>query len=316
MADFTTVGLLASIRRRAMLPTATATGTADADLLALANEELQLRLASDILRVREEYFVHTLDQTLSASQPKYRISHRALGGAVRDVMLVDSTGAIAHLPRIAPEDMQQYSYGSNSTLGYYVQNNWIVLVPGADTAAGSLRMSIVARPAELTATATDYVTVTAVSQGASTYALTYSTPGTATLTTSTVCDIVSHRAPFEPLAIEVTPTNVAGGVATFSGLMPPGTEIGSYITLREKSPIPQIPQEWHPILAQRVANTLMKAQGDLEGFAAGVADLEGMERDALALVTPRVQGGPQKIINRSSPVRSGGVRRRSPYGSE
>lgn len=303
MADFTTVGLLASIRRRAMLATATATGTADADLLALANEELQLRLSADVMRVREEYLVHTIDQTISASQTKYRIPSRAAGAALRDVMLVNAAGGVCHLPRISPERMEEYLGGGTGTYGYYLQGNYVVLVPAADAAAPTLRMSLAVRPSELTATATNFGTITAINT--TTKVVTFS--GSIVPSVSTVLDLVAHRNPFEPLAIEQTPSAVAGADITFSAL-PAGLEVGNYVTLRDLSPVPQVPQEYHSILAQRTAVKVLEALGDFEGMAVAQAALEDMEQKVLALVTPRVQGSPQKIINRSAFIRGGGSR--------
>lgn len=300
MADFTTVGLLASIRRRAMLPTATATGTADADLLALANDELQLRLVADLLKVREEYFVHAVDQTIVATQTKYRIPSRAIGAALRDVEAVDSAGAVRKLDRIAPEAKENYLDGGTGTAGYYIQGNYVVLIPAADASLGTLRMTAAIRPAELTATAADYGTVTAINT--STKAVTYT--GSASFTTSSVIDAVAARAPFDPLSIDQTPTAASAGSVTYDTL-PVGLAVGDYLTTRDKSPVPQVPQEFHPILAQRVANTLMRALGDSEGLADGLVELERMEQDAGLLVETRTEGAPEKIINRNSLLRHG-----------
>ena len=298
--NYTTTALLASIRRRASLPSAPSAGTADADLLALANEELQLRLVADIMSVREEYFVRTQDVAIESGRTEYRIPSRAVGGVLRDVALVNGDGRTQKLPRISPERIGEFS-GNTGTWGYYLQGNNVVLLPMADSSWPTLRLYFFARPSELTATASDYATITD------------SDPDTGIVTVASTVgltsnvDLVAGTPGFEHLAMNINPIASTATTLTLA-YMPPNLAIGDYVCRADLSPVPQIPAEWHPILAQRVAVKVLEAIGDGGGMQAAQMALLEMEDKARKLVTPRVQGSPEKIINRSSPLRAGAAR--------
>jgi hypothetical protein len=303
--DYTTTALLASIRRRASIPTTSTTGGADADLLAYANEELQLRLTADIMRLREEYFAYNSDSAISGTS--YRVPKRAIGGKLRGVYLLDSSSnPLEVLQRIEPERVPDYGT-DQSVLGFVVEGNNVKLVPSATTTASYLRLSYHIRPNELATTGHQAITVVDTANNRVTVS---STTG---FTTSTPCDLLAGKPGFHHLAIDQTPTVVGSpaGTVTFSAL-PSGLAVGDYLALAEKGPIPQIPAEYHPILAQRVAIKYLQAGGYLEELAGALRELEGMEAAVGVLATPRVDGSPQKIINRTGAVSGAGWRYR--YG--
>lgn len=304
MADYTTVGLLAGIRRRAMLPTATATGTADADLLALANEELWLRVNAAILSVREDYLVTYSDTTVSGVT--YRVPSRSTGQVIREAKLVDSSGNELHLTRLRPEQVTQYAGSGAAPFGYYLRGTgYFILVPSAVTSLTSLRLFYPLRPSELTATATDYGTIATISAVSGVVTFT----GSLNATGLPSIDFVSSKPGFDVMAADLTPS--AGGVGTVTvatASLPTGLAVGDYVTLAGKAPVPTIPLEFHQILEQRVAITLCTALGDHETAQRLIGELVNMEQDAgMTVLTPRTEGSPRKILSRASPL--GGARR-------
>jgi hypothetical protein len=287
--DFSTTGLCASIRRRASIPTTATTGGANADLLALANEELRLGLVAEILRLREGYFKRDLDTTLTGAT-SYRMPTRAIGGKLAGVYLLDSNGAVMGPPLAEIQDERQGDYSSTSGLaGYVVRGNRLEIVGGTSTTATTLRQTYYERPNELVATG--YATVLSFT---STVITTVSAHG---YTTASVLDIVKANEGFESLVIDQTPSAASGSSLTFASL-PDDLAIGDYVAVAKQSPVPQIPSEFHPILAQRVACAWLEAQGAPE-LPAAQDKLAKMEAAIGALSSPRVDTGAKKLINRN-----------------
>lgn len=302
MADYTTVGLLAGIRRRAMLPSAAATGTADADLLALANEELWLRLAAAILSVREDYLVTYSDTTLSGVT--YRVPSRSIGQGIREAELVDSSGNALHLTRLRPEQVTQYAGSSSAPFGFYLRGTgYLILVPSAASSLTTLRLFYAMRPSELTATAADYGTIATINPG--TGAITWS--GSLDAVALPALDFVSAKPGFDVMAADITPSVGGPGSATVSAAsLPTGLAVGDYVCKSAKSPVPTIPLEFHQVLEQRVAITVCTAQGDHETAERLMVQLVDMEKEAgMTVLSPRTEGSPRKILSRSSPLGPG-----------
>ena len=297
--------LLLSIRRRAAIPTTAVTGSADADLLAYANEELKLFLAADILRVREEYFAFNSDATLSGTA--YRVPYRAIGGKLRMVATMDDSDNIVEvLPRIEPERLVDLT-GTGNLIGFYVDGGYIRLVPTATTSATQLRLAYHIRPNALASSGTQAVTAINTTTKVVTVA---STTG---YSTSLACDFVAGKPGYHHLAdgIDLTPTATTSTTLTFATL-PSTLAVGDYVCLAETTPYAQVPAEFHPVLAQRTAVRLLEAGGYAEQLGQAQKTLADMEAAVGILTTPRVDASPQKIINRYGALSGNGWRYR--YG--
>lgn len=299
--DYTTTGLLANIRRRAMLPAATTTGTADADLLALANDELWLNVAADILSVREEYGATYTDTTVSGTE--YRIPYRALGQSIRLATLRDASGRQFNLTRLRPEQVENWAGSSAAPFAFYVRGGYLVLVPSATSSLTTLRMDYIARPSELTAVSSDFGTITAINT--TTGVVTFS----GSLFVSAAIDFVSGKPGFDVMAAEITPaSSTASTVTVATTSLPVGLAVGDYVCVAGKAPVPTIPAEFHPILAIRTAQTVCRSLGDYELVAVLDKQLQEAEKDAgLTIITPRTPGNPQKAVARVNAL-SGGRR--------
>ena len=299
--DYTTTGLLADIRRRAMLPAATATGTADADLLALANAELALNISARILSVREEYGTTYTDTAVSGTE--YRIPSRAVAQTIRLAQLRDSSGREFNLTRLRPEQVEQWAGSGAAPFAFYLRGGYLVLTPSATSSLTTLRMVYVTRPSELTNSTTAYAVITAINT--STGVLTFDT--NAFLSSVPNIDLVSSRPGFDVMAAGLTPTNATStSVALGASALPVGLSVGDYICLAGKSPVPTIPAEWHPALAIRTAQTVCRALGDYEMVAVLEDQLQQAERDAgMVVLAPRTPGNPQKAVARVNALTGG-----------
>jgi hypothetical protein len=309
VADYTTTGLLASIRRRASLPNTATAGTADADLLAYANEELQLRLTAQIMSLREDYFLTHDDRPISGV--RYRIPSRAIGGKLAGVYLLDAEGNVRDkLERESHSRLEDWGVGAvGNASAIHIEGNTVVLLPSASSTATTLRLSYYSRPGELVSAALA-IPIASISGGAATVNI------NSGIGTSGPLDIVKSSPGFEcaltdaVAALDNTDFGTLGqSTITFASLE--GVAKGDYIAPAGTSPVPQIPLEFHAILAQRAALKALQALGDKAGVDDAKRELAEMEEAIGVLASPRIDSSPQKIINRGGAL-GGGWRRR--YG--
>ena len=293
---YTTEDLIAPAKLYAAIPTAQATFQT-ADFLRIANEELLTYVVPLITSQREDFFIAHYDVTLQNNVTEYRIPPRAIGTALRSVWVIDSQSQLVRFPRISREDLE----GANR--GFYIDANVLSLVvddPAQVTTIGpTMRMTYHQRPGTLVATSA-VGTIATVTPATNTVTIT-AAPGT--FNSSATYDLIRGRPGFEPLAIDRSCT-VAGTTLTFSSALPSELQAGDVVSLAGESNIPQIPPEMHPLLSRRVALRCLEAMGDGENLQACASILARMESDAVKLITPRVAGNVERIVNRSSLFRS------------
>jgi hypothetical protein len=293
MAQYTSDVLIASIKRLGSIPT-TQNLIKQADFLALINEQLQSKLVPMLMKVREEYFGADFDYTIVAGQSTYRIPQRAIGGKLRDVQYVTSSYA-SSLPRIDESEITS----SSSLRGFAIAGNSVLLSPTPQSSTDKLRLKHYRRPN----------TVTDVSSAGQIQSINLSTNQVTCLTvpttfaTGVLCDMVKAQAGFECLQIDSAITNISGSTITFASL-PTDIAVGDFITIATESPLPQIPQELHPVLAQMVVVKCLEALSDSEGLQNAKANLNESMKEVMDLIAPRVDGAQKKIKSNNSIVGS------------
>lgn len=298
--DFTTTGLLNTIKRRGMIPASSFTFS-DADLLAFLNEELISVLVPAIKSVREEFFVQILDMPLVSGQQRYDIPSRCIGAQLRDVALVDSGGNEFQLPRIEPSFMKDIGQLNVPTtmIGYYWEGNRLVLNSAPQAVNYSIRLRWERKPSDLTPTASA-ARISAINTGTKTVTVDSGVPNTLWVTTDTL-DFVQALPPFNPLSDDAAISSLTSTTAVFTAALPSGLAVGDWISTARTSPIPQIPYEGFPVLAQLGLARVLEAMDDASPSAAPTArnqanDLLG---NFLKLISPRTAGTPQKIVDRT-----------------
>ncbi len=284
---FTSTELLASLKRRGLIPTATATFSA-ADFYKIVDEEMQTYIVPLLLSVKEEYLVVSEDVTVTAGTTEYYIPQRAIANRLRDVTLADGNGSYHPLTRLEPENIDAFAERIHGAGGYYLQGNKIVL--SSATSSGTMRLTYYQRPGRVVAT-TAVGEITAIAGINVTIAA-----APATFTTSVTYDFVKGRPGFDTLGKDYS-ASAAGTTMTFTSSPPTGLAVGDFITLSQESPIAQAPVELHPLLSQRVTATVLHALGDAKAENAyGVADK--MEARILKLLSPRTDGSTRKVVNK------------------
>lgn len=293
MATYTTADFLTSVRMRGSIPTSTSSSNVNntTNLLAMGTEELHIKLLPLIMSVREEFYVTSKDYTITASQATYALPSRASGMVVRDIQIVDGS-SIYSLRPIDPDLISTTSTGSVE--GYYFQHNNIVLYPTPGSTSGTLRVRYFARPSRLAATSA-CAQITAIDTGTFT-ATVAAVPSS--WSTSTPVDFIKASAPYHNPAVDQSPASTTSTTLVFTSL-PSDLAVGDWVALAEYSPIPQIPHEFQPLLAQMTVVKALEAVGDREGAKAAKTDLDLIQANAIQLITPRSHSDPRKVVGRN-----------------
>lgn len=306
--DYTSTAMIASIKRRAMLPD-TQSLYNDSEICSILSEEMQADLAPLLMSVNEEYFVQNYDQTIDTTVNSYSIPVRAIGVKLRDVVLVNSNGFEISLPRLDPDFLKRqngdYAYNSSVYLnrpGFFLRDDQVMIFPNTSTLGSfMLRMKYFRRPnniveissaakISLINTSTKVVTVTSIPTG---------------WTTETTFDLIKGTPSFKSWGDDETITAIDfnAKTLTFSSL-PSGLAVNDWICESGMSPIAQIPWETFNLLEQRAVLQILEGMKDTQGLQSASSVYTDMVTKFKILVSPRVDGSPKKIV-RSSPLFGG-----------
>ena len=298
--------LIKSIKRRAMIPKDQNTFT-DEDFLEMLNEEMLYFGVPHLLRTYEEYLIVSEDFPIENSN-KFEIPYRALGNKLREVSLVTDPGSsedIQELSRVSLEDLADFNGYSNSSYAenFYVENNKIVLLGDVPLNNTFVRMYYYIRPSSFVEEkrAGTITTIDRVS-------------GIITLQTfpdnfnsSPDMDFIKYQSPNIILGFDVTPLSIDSTTrsVTFTPSdIPEDLKVGDYINNIQETIVPQLPVELHAVMTQRVAVAALESLGDQEGLASAERRLMKMEQSTNTLIDNRVEGAPQKIVNRHGALKS------------
>lgn len=302
--------LLASIKSRAMIPTAQ-NAFSDSDLLNFATEELNLKLVPSILSVREEFYVTDSSVPLVPNQSNYKIPYRAIGGKLRFVYLIQSDNSVAALAQLPIEDIMEYqsSIYAYQNSGFYVQNDEIVILPAiTGSATGDIRFKYYMKPNS----------VVELSRGAKITSIDRNTGELGVdalpnnIASGSEIDFIGSTGNFKTKGfdIEAVGANTVTKIVTVATAnIPSDLQVGDYICTAGESVIPQIPAELQVMLAQAVACRVLEAIGDTAGLQNANAKLTEMEGKLLTVIDSRVEAPGRKVTNRNSFFRN----RRSTY---
>lgn len=296
--DFTTTALLASIKRRGMLPSTSDT-LSTTDFLAFATEEMRSYCLPLLVSLDEEYGVSTYTVALTSGTASYLIPPRASGDSAR-VVEISSGSGYTPITRISPTEQNAYAL-TGDVQAFFFNDDYVTLVP-TPTSSSTLRIKYIRRPNALVQATTGssgaIAIVSAINTGTKTITTTATVPST--YSTSVQFDLIRAKPGFPLLAIDQTVTSCSGTTIIFSDTLPTDLAVGDYVCRAGESPVPQIPVELHPLLAQRTKFACLEALGDQKAGAA-LASCERMKADVLPLLTPRSKGNSRPIVNRFGP---------------
>lgn len=290
MPSFTTSEFLASVRRLAHVPSADTTFT-DNDLLAFANEEMQIGVVPQILSVREGFYMAPpLDMAIVQGQDTYSFPSRTIGGRIANISLVNGN-YVYQYARTEVGQLLSTNISPESFYAFYLQGNSFVLIP--IPSFGTLRIRYYRRPNQLVVP-TDCAQITAISPTSLTVA---SIPTTWAATN--LVDILQANPGFDSLGTDLAITSINSNIINFDSL-PNGIAVGDWVALAETAPVIQMPLEFQPLLEQRVVIKVLEAQGYLPKAQFAQQKLSEMEKAVFTLINPRVDQNPKIIVTKNN----------------
>lgn len=296
--------LVASAYRRTLAPNA-AGGIQPGDVITFLDEEMRSTIAPLVMAAQEEFWVQNIDMAVVAGQFNYTIPQRASFATWRDVVFLDTNGMEINLTNLSPEYLKvTFPAGGNPPLyvfGFVLQNDQIIIWPpnGSLPTQYKLRMKIKRRPNSLTGTA-NVGQITVIAGNVVTLA-----NADTTWTTSTLFDIIPNAPQFtsrgDSLSISALSVPAGGPYSVTFSALPAATVVGDWVCPQMMSPIPQIPYDMFPLLAQRGAIKILEALGDTQNLQVAERRYQDMAADFARTVSPRIEGTPKKIVNRNTP---------------
>jgi hypothetical protein len=300
--------LLNSTKLRSFAPISQAT-LEDDDLIAMANEEMSVKIIPDLISVREDFFSMTEDASLIIRTSHYPIPSRAIGNALKELFYVDSNGNLSPLNYVDSSRRSDYELTGSTPEAYTFEGDEVVIFPTPEASQGSLRFLFAGRPNMLIATES-CAKISLVTAGVSTVVFDVDTDLSASLSTSSYVDIVSLKSPFKlwsyrALIQAISATQITLLLTDVQDQAGFNVEpqVGDYICPTGFSNIPQLPIEWHPVLSQMVSVRIMASLGDVNKKAVEEQELERLRSNVLKLVKNRVEAAPKKVSKRNSLVR-------------
>ena len=308
--DYTVDGLINKLKTRGTIPTSQSLFL-PANFVDIMSDVMHQIVVPAIVSVREEYFVTYSDTAVVANQANYRIPSRAVGGMLRDVVLLNSAGTEIPLPRLDPESLKASSdYNTRSKYGFKLRGDEIVLIPTPAAANGdSVRFYYERRPNNLILS-TDARQISSFSAGARTVTIA-STP--TNFSTSDTYDIIRHDPIFSSVGDDLAITTLAANVMTFTATLPTNIANSQWVCESGFSPVPQIPYEGGLWLVHESLCAVLEAMTDNPGLKNARTRADLMKANFMKIITPRVHGSPQKVVQRNGIFdysRVGGRRRR------
>ncbi len=304
--DYTTTGIIASIKRRITLPDAQNLYT-PTDLIAFMTDEMSSTIEPLVHSVQQEYWVNRQDVTLVQGQTNYTIPVRGIMNGLRLITLVDNAGNEIEFPLLRPEyTASAYSWLSPYTTavlcGFIMEDDHIVVFPKTvvNNPTMSVRFRFERQPNQLC----DVLDAGQITNVSGNIVTVNNIPSD--WTTATVFDIIKGTPAFVSRGDDLTITSIDPVLLTITFASLPSTVIeGDWVCLANTSPIPQIPFQLFPYLAQAVATKCLEGLADLEPLQSAQQKLGLMKEDALKVLQPRDVGNVQTVVNRSGLFENG-----------
>ena len=311
--------MIDSVRKRTSVPDDTSSYTDD-DILDMIDEEMNVQVLDKLLKLHAEHLVITVDVPRN-EDGVYEIPYRAIGNKVRDVSLINGD-AIYELAQVSIGALPDYAYNSQSTYDldlFYVEGNKIKLITPTRSYS-TIRIRYYIRPSFLTKVdKAGIISSITKDTGAGTLTLGLSQVGK-NFTSMHDYDIVGVRTPNKIKSFDMSPDSLT--IATTTGTIVFQIDdvtniddimVGDYITISEETPVPNIPTEMQPLLAQATAIQVLDAMGDFEAMGRAEKRMMEMSASVQDLVDDRVELAPKKIRPRNGTLQKRRGYRRGGY---
>lgn len=303
--------MIKSVRQRTMCPDDTSIFTDD-DILDLIDEEMTSQVLDKLTKLHGENLTISVDIPRN-NNGTYTIPHRALGNKLRDVSIVQNNN-VYEMSQIGIGELPDYSGYNQTTYQrdiFYVENNKVKIVNN-QIGYDSIRMRYMLRPNTLTKVEkAGVISAITADENAGTVVLDLSQAGK-NFTSGDLYDIVGKKTPNKIRKFDLTPTdytkltNSASITFAYSDLedILEDLEVGDYVTIAEETPVPNIPTEMHPLLAQAAAVQILESLTDTEALQNAERRLDKIVAAVQELIDDRVELAPKKIKPRNGALQS------------
>lgn len=297
VSDFLTL-----VRQYGMLPSSSANGTADADILRVADEELRTRITPLVVASNQEWWVATKRTALTAGQRSYRIPARAVGGRVRELQLRRTDGTFRNLRRLELEE--SYNLAQDSTGEpelFWVKGETVNVWPKPASTGGYLQFDFLARPGRLTSTSPTNLAITTITEIGSNQVELATTSAVFANGVAPV-DIVRSSSGFSFVCVDLAGAAQTGPkflVYDNNQLPDSYTQllVGDYIFPADTSYVVPLPVELHGVFVNFTVAAIKMQMGDLQSAAAFEQRAQKLAADSLQTFQPRVDGEPKVMRN-------------------
>lgn len=287
--------LIEAIKRNASIPSSQVRWSND-DFLKFTNEELQLSVVGELVSMRQDYFVETSDTALAASTSAYAFPTSAIGWKLESIGYVDSDGNYTRLPIVTRDARDSYESLSTSSAprAVYVLGNKVNTIPSMGTSVtGSLRFEFVRIQNEVVLESQCGL-ITSVNDTGTVYE---QTVDSIPVENAAAIDVVSGTNPFGIIARGVT-ASISGSVisVTYGSDYERAPVAGDYICAAGKTPYPNIPEDFHAVLAMATARRCLVASNDAQGVQMLDSALANFFDKMRKRASRRVNDAPRKLV--------------------
>lgn len=299
---YTVDELIESIKVRCLVPISQSTFQ-PVDILRFANEEIELKMIPNILRVKEEFYV--IEQTVIASESnpaRYPIPYRAIGSKLRLLQYGTDTTRFP-LTRVQPELMPYFQFNSTGDgAGFFIEGNDIVVLSKNGLPSGDLIASYYLKPNKLVAKERVGIisSIDRVGDGTNGSVTVSNSRLPTNFTAGGKIDLLEAIPNFRTYSFDIEIFSVnptTRQVFMPLGDIPANLKVGDHIASAGECITPQIPSELQSMLAQTVACRLLEAMGDINNLKIAYEKLKEMQQNLFMVIDSRTDGNPQKINN-------------------
>jgi hypothetical protein len=302
--------ILDEVAKVAAIPTNQPSFT-PASVLDIVNSEVRSVIAPSLISAGSEYLVDFKDYAspnIDANGNTYVIlPERAVGSILREVHMAmpgNIAGAV-NLMQITVADLgSNNGYGTGFTSAwsgkpaFLMMGNKVYILGG--TSGFTVRLYYYRRPANLVET-TSVGYIQTITQPDPAY---YEVEITATPPAFNIVtkkfDLYQGESPYDLLGENLTCINVLGNVYRFSGTIPYGLVVGSYLSIHNEANVLQLPEEYQSQLVQAVVLRVLEILGDASSYQISNNKYTEIKKDQANLVSPRVRGELRRVRSRSN----------------
>lgn len=312
--------LIKRVLRRCYWPTNTSTGLgqnaplSDADLLAIADEDLLGELYPQLIAADADYSLATLNYAITAAQEYYRVPLHTYG-AIKDLLEVQTTGAELAMSTFKLEDLgrpDRLGFTQRAEFSVVVDGDFFRLNPVPTNTSKTFRIRYYHTPSKLALLATSAtiaarstVTVLGIPVDRLTLSADLSVGDTVpTLAVDCLSSAGAHQLLAENAAASVSAAGPYAAVTVASGGWGQAA-IGDYIAPTGYTPIVQIPDLMEALFIQRVTCSALRAKKDYPALDREMKIAERLEKQAQKMLVPRSKAEPDYVITRNSVLRQG-----------